>query len=463
MINVTETLLELPSFRKFCSVAELSTLVETIRRESTQVDVRIAGTSAGGSPIHHVRFGSGRIKALFVGWPHPNEPIGGLTIFGLLSLLRQHNRQLLDADVEWHIVPCIDPDGAILNEGWTQQPFTIGNFMRNSYRQEPCDQVERSFPIQYKRAHFDRPIKEAQLLQALLATIRPDFFYSMHNARLGAVSFFLSSAIDERYYRQLQELAQTYRIPLLQVGSPLLGGHAQFAPGVWELFSARKYYDYLETVTDHPEEGLHQAGGCSWEYLAQIKSSALTFVQELPYLQHPGSVSTKETSQHLRHFMLRSDADNKFLITVILEEWDQVKDDVDPASPFYRKILHSIVAVKDKLVEGLPSWESGTSDLLANPSYSKMMTEADLFRVCMKRFYVLCNSHEIVRLLKQSKQTPAVTRATRRLESLYDEALAELAEHVDFDAFKVVEHDSLARMHLGGGLIVLNSVLEANA
>lgn len=460
VIDVAAVLRGLPRFQKFCSVAELSALVETIRGTSAQAEVRIAGTSGQGLPIHHVRFGKGRVKALFVGWPHPNEPIGGLTVFSLLTLLRQGHRQLVDADVEWHIVPCIDPDGATLNEGWTQQPFSLGNFMRNCYRQEPCDQVERSFPIHYKRLHFERPTQEASTLQELLTTIRPDFFYSLHNHRVGALSYFLTRGIDERYYRQLHQLAHSYQVPLQQGGSPLQGGHAQFAPGIWELFSVPKYYDYLETVRAAPEEGLHEAGGCSWDYLAQINERALTFVMELPYLHHPASVSTKETAQNLRQFMLRSDADNKFLITVILEEWEKVKEALDPDSPFYRKIFSGIVAVKDKLVEGLPSWEAGTSNMLFNPSYGRAMTEADLFYICTKRLYVLCNSYEFVRLLKASKPGAAVAHALQRLEPLYEEALAELATHIDFDAFEVIDHDSLAQMHLGGGLIALNSILD---
>lgn len=52
-----------------------------------------------------------------------------------MSLLSQGNRAPLRADVEWHIVPCIDPDGAILNEGWSQQPFTFQNFVLNFYLQ----------------------------------------------------------------------------------------------------------------------------------------------------------------------------------------------------------------------------------------------------------------------------------------------------------------------------------------
>lgn len=464
VIDVAEVLRELPHFQKFCSVAELSTLVEALRRDSTQADVRIVGTSANGLPIHHVRVGTGRVKALFVGWPHPNEPIGGLTVFSLLSLLRQGKRQLLDADVEWHIVPCIDPDGATLNEGWSQKPFTMASFMRNSYRQEPCDQVERSFPIRHKRLVFDRPSREARILQELLSAIRPDFFHSLHNARVGGLSCFVTRDIGERYYRQLHQLAETYQVPFHRGSSPLEGGLANFAQGIWEIFTTRRYYDYLETVTDRPEEGLHQAGACSWEHLAAVKASALTFVMELPYLKHPACASSKDTLQNLRHFKLRIDADNKFLVTVILEEWEKVKEELDPRSPFYQKTFNSIIAVKERLLEGLPSWESGTRNLLFNTSYSRTMTEADLFYVCINdRFYALCNSIEFVRLLKASKQTLAVVGATRRLESLYDEALVELSKHIDFDAFEAIDCDTLARIHLGGGLIVLNSVLEAHA
>lgn len=462
-IDVAEVLPELPHFRKFCSVAEISTLVESLRGNPVRAHVRIVGTSANGLPIHHVRLGTGRIKALFVGWPHPNEPIGGLTAFSLLSLLKQGHRQLLDADVEWHIVPCIDPDGATLNEGWTQQPFTMATFMHNCYRQEPCDQVERSFPIRHKRLVFDRPSREARILQELLTEIRPDFFHSLHNARVGGLSCFLTRDIGARYYRQLHELAETHRVPFHRGSSPLEGGLANYATGIWEVFTSRKYYDYLETVTDRPEEGLHQAGACSWEHLAAVKESALTFVMELPYLTHPACASTTEIPRNLRQFKLRTDADNKFLVSVILEEWDKVHTELDPRSPFYQKTFNGIVTARDKLLEGLPSWESGTRNLLFNPSYSRTMTEADLFYACMTdRFYALCNSIEFVRLLKASKQTPAVVHAIQRLEPLYDEALAELSKHIDFDAFEAIDYDTLARLHLGGGLIVLNSVLEAN-
>ena len=180
MIRVEKLLLGVPKFEKFCSVQELRTLVESLRVESSGLQVAVAGMSALGRPIHHVKGGTGKIKALLVGFPHANEPIGGLTVLSLLRLLREG--ALADAGVEWHIVPCIDPDGAVLNEGWSQTDFTLRNYLRNFHRQELRDQVECSFPIHYKKLLFDQPVTEAQILMRLLKGIRPDFYYPLHNS-----------------------------------------------------------------------------------------------------------------------------------------------------------------------------------------------------------------------------------------------------------------------------------------
>src|SRR5258708_5528075 len=121
---IADVLSGIPHFERFYSVDELAMLAESLRSDSAQFDVQVAGTSANDLPIHHCRFGAGRSKALFVGFIPPAEPIGGLTIASLLTLWQREHKSLRDADVEWHVVPCIDPDGAKLNEGWSQQEFT---------------------------------------------------------------------------------------------------------------------------------------------------------------------------------------------------------------------------------------------------------------------------------------------------------------------------------------------------
>jgi Zinc carboxypeptidase len=462
MINVPDVLRAVPHFEIFCSVDRLLALVDTIRADPRQLaTVKVVGTSVNGAPIHHVRFGKGSVRALLVAFPHPNEPVGAMTVFSMLTLLHAGHRGLLDADVEWHIVPCIDPDGARLNEGWSQKPFTVENYLKEFHRQELGDQVECSFPIQYKRWRFDRPTREAAILQRLLTEIRPDYYFSLHNAALGGgVYYLLTRDVGKPIYRQLRELLRQYRVPMQdRVQSSWL---PEIEPGIAETGSSEAHYDELEKTIAHPEE-IMPYGACSWEYLGRIKDSALTFVAELPYVKHPSGGSKVETGLNLRQLRLRMDADNKFIATVILDEWDKVKADLDVDSPFYRKINHGLILLRERLHEGLPSWPSKTRDVLCNPAYNKAMTEGERFNVYLERFFMLCQQHEFVRLLKASRQTPAVKQATERVSAVIDAALADISSNIDFTRFEVIDCDTLVRVQLGSGLIVLNSLLERPA
>jgi hypothetical protein len=188
----------------------------------------------------------------------------------------------------------------------------------------------------------------------------------------------------------------------------------------------------------------------------------MTLVTELPYVTHPNDGSVKPTAQNLRQLKLQIDGENKFLATVIMEEWEKLAGQLDSASPFYRKIAEGVIAAKENLHEGLASWPQKSRDILFNPAYAAVATEGERFNVYLiDRFYVLCHSYEFVRLLKASAQTGSVIRATERLERVFDDALDEMASNIDFDEFKVIDCGALARVQLGSGLVVLNSILEA--
>jgi hypothetical protein len=457
MINVAEVLNVVPSFQRFCSVDALYGLVEALRG-SSGFEVIVAGSSANGLPIHHVRFGGGHVKVLLVGFPHPNEPIGGMTAFSLLTLLKSRHRELINADVEWHVIPCIDPDGAVLNEGWTQEPFTPANYMRHFHRQEARDQVDTAFPIGYKRLVFDQPTAEASVLMGLLTQIRPDLYYSLHNAALGGGAWYcLSHDIGRRHYQLLYNLLDQYGIPL-QVSRPLEGLCSQFGEGILGHYSAKRTYDFLERTVAQPEE-LMQHGALSWDYLAEIKESAISLITELPYVRHPSDRSKVQTGESHRHLLLREDAENKYIATLIFEEWEKVKMDLDAKSPFYRKTFIGVISGKDTLHEGLTSWQHKTRDILFNPRYSRTMTEGERFNVHLERFFILCQQYEFVRLLRASTQTERVRGTTERLEPAFGEALDAIAQRANFEAFEVVCLDDLVRVQLGSGLIVLNSLL----
>jgi hypothetical protein len=463
MIDVREALKQIPHFDRFCSVAELHALVDRLRQDR-RFEVSVAGTSGNGLPIHHVRFGSGSVKALLVAYPHCKEPICGLTVFSLMTLLLQGERTLIDADVEWHIVPCIDPDGALLNEAWTQKPVTMESYMKGFYVQALQDQVDGSFPINHKRLRWEQLSREAAILQGLLDRIRPDFYYTLHNAWTGGAFYYISRDIDHAYYSEIYTFLDEQRFPLQKrpiwrdVCSP-------FGTGIIEMWSIKKHYDHLEKTIAAPES-LLRFGAASWDYLQQIKPDALTFVAEMGYVRHPSDESERPTGQNLRQFKLRVDADSKYLGSVLLDVWQEVKDDLDATSPLYRSIVAGgVLPDRNTLNEGgRPMAMQPTRDVLLHPQYDRLMTEGDRFQACMVDggFWFLCHSYQFVRLLKASVPTPAIKRAIVRTERAFDEALAEIGRYVDFNAFEVVAYDTLARVQLGSGLIALSSLLERN-
>lgn len=462
MIDVQRVLSDLPHFDTFCSVEKLNRFVEGLRTDS-RFEVNILGTSANGVPIYHVRFGNGSLKALLVGGPHAMEPIGSLTVFSLMTLLHQGNEALLAADIEWHIVPCIDPDGALLNEGWSQKPFTFENYLKHFYLQSMRDMVDCSFPVTHKKLIWDQPSREAKILKAFLDRVQPDFYYGLHNAWIGGAFYFISRDIDHQYHRELYALLEQHGVPVQR--RPLWREVcAQFGEGIIEMVDVTKHYDAVEKTTPSPEQ-IVSYGASSRYYLTQMKPSALTFVTEMGYVRHPGDESETATGQNLRKFLLRLDADNKFLATALMEEWEKVKGQLDTTSPFYRAISGGDVFPLDpeKLYEGgMPMSWYPTREILFNPQYDRVMTEGDRFNACMVNSGAFFTrwSYQFVRLLRASPQTPAVRQAIERLERAFDEARADIAHYVDFDAFEVIDCDTLVKVQLGSGLIVLNSLLE---
>jgi len=463
-IDVQAVLRHVPHFETFCSVAKLCDAVENLRRGPADCTVEVAGHSVNGQPIHHVCFGRGRaVKALVVGFPHCHEPIGSLTVYSLMRLLQEQQSDLTRADVEWHIVPCIDPDGAVLNEGWTQKPFSFEAYLKHRHVQTWLDQVDCSFPITYKKLAFAQPSREAEVLRSLLEQIRPDFFFSLHNSiAAGGAWYPISRDLGSECYQQLRELRELYCIPLQQ-SIAHQKWCAQFGEGIYEMFTVRKLYDDLEQRVSAPESFV-KMGAASWDYLATIREDAVVFAAELPHAKYAASMNLSEDSgENLRQFRLRLEAENKFLITVIAQEWEGVKDQLDCDNPFYKKTVQEIIPVIAKLSEGVPLslGANSTQDILFNPAYARTMTLAERSDIYLgDRFNVLCHTYEFVRLLQLSSQTSAIRRARQRLEGVFARALAEMPRILGSDAFSTIDCDTLCKVQLGSGLIALNSVLR---
>jgi hypothetical protein len=229
------------------------------------------------------------------------------------------------------------------------------------------------------------------------------------------------------------------------------------------MFSIRKYYDVLERNGIAPESMLSYGTG-SWDYLAEVKPDAVTFVAELGYVHHPDDGSQKLVGENLRKFKLRIDADSKYLATVLLEEWDKTREQLNQDHPLYRTVVSGrAFPTREKLAEGpMPLSRYPTRDILFNPDYDRSMTEGDRFNACMTDggFFFLLFASQFVRLLEASPRTTTISSSIERLEGVFAEARKELGQLVDFGRFSAINYDQLTRIQLGSGLIALNSLLE---
>ncbi|MFC0115822.1 hypothetical protein [Kibdelosporangium aridum] len=186
-------------------------------------DVREVGTSRLGEPITMVSVGNGPRNALVFAGPHPNEPIGFLTVPRLAEVVRDN-----DFGYTWHLIGCVDPDGARLNESWYAGPLDRERYLRGFYRPPAHEQVEWTFPD---------GLPETRALSSVIDEIRPDLLCSLHNAELGGVFYYLS---EDR-----PGLADT--LANLPTGIPLHTGEAEL-PGTRRIRPGVFLFPSLEAV-----------------------------------------------------------------------------------------------------------------------------------------------------------------------------------------------------------------------
>ncbi len=162
-----------------------------------------------------VSIGNGPRNALVFAGPHPNEPIGFLTVLSLAEFVREN-----DLGHTWHIIGCVDPDGARLNESWYAGPLDRERYLRGFYRPPFHEQVEWTFPD---------GLPETRALKNVIDEVRPDLLCSLHNGELGGVFYYLS----EDRPRLADTLAHLPTGIPLHVGEAELPGTRRIRPGVF--------------------------------------------------------------------------------------------------------------------------------------------------------------------------------------------------------------------------------------
>jgi hypothetical protein len=240
--DATSVIDRIPEIARIPSVDELvGTFRDLARTHPRLFRLHRIGTSRLGEPLLMLSTGTGPQHALLVGGPHPNEPVGFLTLLHLAQLFVEDAALRDGLGYTWNLIPCMDPDGARLNEGWYAGPFTVDHYHRHFYRPALRNQPEWTFPVLDESAYFDRTLSETQAMMRVIDGLRPRFQCMLHNADFGGAYFVLSRKIPG-LADDLLQIVRDFDVPLEldpseAVGWPVAGPAVFVMPPSPELFT----------------------------------------------------------------------------------------------------------------------------------------------------------------------------------------------------------------------------------
>jgi hypothetical protein len=294
-----------PSYTRFPALDELLAAFAAVEGERPDlIASELIGSSRQGESIPAYTIGDGALHHLIVGGVHPNEPIGSWTALHLLGQLVADTDLRLRLNATWHIVPCADPDGYRLNEGWLDAPERRDHYARHFYRPAPDEQVEWTFPFSYKKAHFDRMLPETKALARIIDQVRPDLYVPLHNSELGGVYYYLSRPVPP-LHDLLHAIPRSLGLPL-DLGEPESGHLQAYAPAIFASGTLEEAYDWAEALGLDPYPP-GSGGDSSSAYAA--RHGALSLIAELPYWRHPEANDTGLSDEPYADLLRRAGRD----------------------------------------------------------------------------------------------------------------------------------------------------------
>ncbi|MDI3341658.1 MAG: M14 family zinc carboxypeptidase [Sphaerobacter sp.] len=388
-MDLREYMRGVPEFDRFLTVDELHAGIARLAEDYPEIArLRRVGTSRLGEPLHLLSIGHGPKHAFIFGCPHPNEPIGAMMVHHLTAVLCRDAALRDGLGYTWHFIPCVDPDGTRLNEGWFAGPFTPRHYARHFFRPAPDQQVEWTFPVAYKRLFFDRVLPETQMLMRVIDELQPELMVSLHNAGFGGVYYYISRAA-EPLYDTLHQLPAWEELPL-NLGEPEAPFMQALAPAIYRMASVRESYDYLEA---HGGDPTRRPSGTSSDDYAR-KYGTFTLVVEMPYFDDPRVNDQTVTDTRRRDAILHGLAIQEEATDILRRHFLPVERELRGHSPFERSV-RSIVEDGTDMLEAQRRWAR------ESPETDRPATVAELFSNNeLVQFYRMLGIGMLVRMLE---------------------------------------------------------------
>lgn len=280
----------------------VETILSPPRPPDTQAG-EIIGHSRERRSIRAFDIGRGAIRVSLIGGCHADEPVGPsmlrlLTAF-LGSLQPEHP---LLADIQWLIVPHVNPDGARRNALWADheietldhdgeidRAYDPALYVRHVVRELPGDDMEFGFP----RSPSDSGARpENQAVAKFLAAAGPLHLHgSFHGMGFAPGPWFLIEPawIDRtsEMRRNLRQKVRALRYPLFDVDRRGDKGFRRIDEGFSTRPDSGAMRDHFLALAD--EETAAKFRPSSMEFARSLGGDPMTLVSEMPLFLLPDS------------------------------------------------------------------------------------------------------------------------------------------------------------------------------
>lgn len=442
---------DIPDFREFMTVDELNMSSRELASQYPDiVSMFRIGDARNGEPINCLRIGSGELTALLFAFPHPNEPIGSMTLEYLSRRLCVDDAFRGKMNTTWYIIKCADPFGARLNEGWFKGDWSPRKYALNYYRPPGYKQIEWTFPIEYKTLKFDKPTPETRALMNLINEIKPDYVSSLHNAGFCGAYFYLSDPIPN-VYDKIQMVASKFNIPL-HLGEPEVPYANKFADAVFKMPTVVEEYEYLAKHLNKDPSEVIRSGASSDEYVKNVNKDALTVVCEVPYIYDDRIADTTPVGIRRRDVILLEAEKTRRQLVELKKRLEIIKHYVDESSPFY-EALSEFIRIGLESVKARKNWAR------KDPSTVRQATVSELFDNMVARvyFYGMLRLGLFYRLTCEKPE-----ESTLKEHSKWSLKKVELMckEFMDLSNYSVIPIRNLVGVQLGSILYTLTAKLS---
>ncbi len=440
-----EIIHEVPDYSSFKTVKKLNDSSKKLAEDYPNlVEFYEIGRSRDNEPIYCLKIGHGTKKALLYAFPHPNEPIGSMMLEYLSEKLVKEDSLRNLYDFTWFIVKVADPDGAKLNEGWFEDPYSYLNYVLNYYRPAGNQQVEWTFPIEYKTLKFDNPIPETKALMNIIETEKPDFIYSLHNAGFGGVYYYITR---EAYmlYPIYEKIVKDLELPL-NLGEPESPFMEKITNAIYLLPTTEQSYDYYEKYYNKDPAELIKSGESSYGYARKFNPNLFELVCEVPYYYDPRIEDASLIDKSRRDLIierLNSSEEDYRKIKSILELFKESL----PIKTRFQEALEYFLEVGEKSLKAEKKWAESSEEL------NRKATIAEEFdNLFVSKTYDLFKWGILRRMLLINYEKTKETRLAKTIKEVNDHITEEYEKLKRNINFNVIPIKKLVQVQLSAGL-----------